>query len=190
MKVAQQNHLSTMKTEFNSTKELYTYARNKIINCAKKENREYLIIANTKNNKILFEKMGDKDSVDIREFSFPQEEKNNIALMHGHVTRFGSPLSSIDCYHLCEEKYKKIIAFNIRGRFSLLKRNANSNIEEAQKFFKYGIFFTESPLLPLNPLKKWFIKTFTNNKKLYENWIKHFVEKPNINFRYYSTMFK
>jgi len=38
---------------FRSTKELYAYARKKIINCAQKENKEYLIIANTKTNKLI-----------------------------------------------------------------------------------------------------------------------------------------
>ena len=116
--------------------------------------------------------------------------RNNIVLMHGHVTRFGSPLSPTDCYNLCDEKYKKIIAFNKKGRFSLLQRKADSNTEEAKKFFKYGIFFEKPPILTKNPLKKWLVKTFANSQKLYENWIKYFVEKPNINFKYFSTMFK
>ena len=38
-----------------------------------------------------------KKSVDIREFSFPEDEKNNIALIHGHVTNFASVLSPSDC---------------------------------------------------------------------------------------------
>ena len=55
MKVPQINSFSVFKTDFSSTKELYSYAQKKIINCAKKENKEYLIIANTKTNKILFD---------------------------------------------------------------------------------------------------------------------------------------
>ena len=190
MNVLQIEPLLVFKTDFNSTKELYAYARKKIINCAKEKNKEYLIIANTKTNKILFEKMGEKDFVDIRGFSFPQKEKSKITLIHGHVTRFASPLSSTDCYNLCDEKYEKIIAINKKGRFSLLKRKPDSNTEEAKKFFKYRVFLEEPSILPKNPLKKWLVKTFVNNQKLYEDWIKHFVEKPNINFRYFSTMFK
>ena len=190
MKVPQIHSFSVFKTDFSSTKELYSYAQKKIINCAKKENKEYLIIANTKTNKILFEKMGDEDSVDIREFSFPQKEKKNITLIHGHVTKFGSPLSPTDCWHLCNEKYEKIIAINKKGRFSLLKRKADSNTEEAKKFFRYGIYLQEPDFLPKNFIKKWLITTFTNNKKLYEKHIKYFAEKTNINFRYFSTMFK
>ena len=190
MQVSQINPLSLFKTDFNSTKELYSYAKKKIIYCAKEENKEYLIIANTKTNKILYEKMGDEDSVDIKEFSFPQKEKNNIVLMHGHVTKFGSPLSPADCLHLCNEKYEKIIAINKKGRFALLQRKVDSNTEEAKMFFKYGIYFREPDFLPKNFIKKWFITTFTNNEKLYEKYIKSFVEKSNINFRYFSTMFK
>lgn len=190
MKVPQINSFSVFKTDFSSTKELYSYAQKKIINCAKKENKEYLIIANTKTNKILFEKMGDENSVDIREFSFPDNEKNNITLIHGHVTKFGSPLSTADCLHLCNEKYEKIIAINKKGRFSLLQRKADSNTEEAKRFFKYGIYFQEPSFLPKNPIKKWFVTTFVNNEKLYEKWIKRVVEKRNMNFRYFSTMFK
>ena len=190
MKVSQINPLLMSKRDFSSTKELYAYARKKIIDCAKKENKEYLIIANTKTNKILFEKIGDKDFVDIREISFPKDEKGNIALIHGHVTRFGSPLSPADCYSLCNEKYGKIIAINKKGRFSLLQRKANSNTEEAKKFFKYGIYLQEPDFLPKNPIKKWLIITFINNEKLYEKWIKQFVEKQDMKFRYFSTMFK
>jgi len=190
MNISQINQLTTMITEFDSTKELYSYAKNKIIHCAKELNKEYLIIADTKRNKILFEKLGEKDFVDIQEFSFPKNEKNNITLMHGHVTKKGSPLSRADCYHLCCEKYDKIIAFNKKGRFSLLQRKSNSDTEKARKFFNVGILFQESPLLPKNPLIKWLIINFGNNQKLYENWIKSFFKNPNINFRYISTMFK
>ena len=112
MKTSQINPLLSFKTDFSSTKELYSYAKKKIIYCAKEENKEYLIIANTKTNKILYEKMGDEKSVDIREFSFPEDEKNNIALIHGHVTNFASVLSPTDCWHLCNNKYEKIIAIN------------------------------------------------------------------------------
>ena len=190
MKVPQIHSFSVFKTDFTSTKELYSYAKKKIIYCAKKENKEYLIIANTKTNKILFEKMGDENSVDIREFSFPDNEKNNITLIHGHVTKYGSPLSTADCLHLCNEKYEKIIAINKKGRFSLLQRKTDSNIEEAKKFFKYGIYLQDHDFLPKNFIKKWFVTRFKNNEKLYEKYIKSFVEKSNINFRYFSTMFK
>ena len=190
MQVSQINPLSLFKTDFYSTKELYSYAKKKIIYCAKKENKEYLIIANTKTNKILYEKMGDENSVDIREFSFPEDEKNNIALIHGHVTNFASVLSPSDCWHLCNNKYEKIIAINKKGRFSLLQRKTDSNIEEAKKFFKYGIYLQEPDFLPKNFIKKWFVTRFKNNEKLYEKYIKSFVEKSNINFRYFSTMFK
>lgn len=85
---------------------------------------------------------------------------------------------------------KKSLLSIKKGDFQFFKKKHNSNIEEAKKFFKYGIIFEESPLLPKNPLKKWFVKTFMNNKKIYEDWIKYFTEKPNINFKYFSTMFK
>ena len=148
MKIIQINPLSIYKTEFASTKELYTYAKNKIVNCAKKQNKEYLIIADTKKNKILLETIGEEDFVDIpKEFKFPKEWKN-IALLHGHPTRKSSPLSRYDCYSLCCDNYEKVIAFNKKGRFSILQKKHNSNIEEAKMFFKYGILFEESPLLP------------------------------------------
>ena len=190
MKTLQIKPSLLFRTDFSSTKELYSYAKKKIIDCAKKENKEYLIIANTKTNKILFEKMGDEASVDIREFSFPEDEKNNIALIHGHVTNYASVLSPTDCWHICNEKYGKIIAINKKGRFSLLQRKSDSNTEEAKKFFKYGIYFQEPDFLPKNFIKKWFITTFVNNERFYEKWIKHVVEKPKMNFRYFSTMFK
>ena len=72
----------------------------------------------------------------------------------------------------------------------MLQRKADSNTEEAKKFFKYGIYLQEPDFLPKNSIKKWFITTFINNEKLYEKWIKYVVEKQNMNFRYFSTMFK
>ena len=57
MQVSQINPLSLFKTDFYSTKELYSYAKKKIIYCAKKENKEYLIIANTKNTNAITEQI-------------------------------------------------------------------------------------------------------------------------------------
>ncbi len=190
MNIEQINKLSVVQSKFRSTKELYRYAKNKIINCATKQKKEYLIIADTKNNKILYEKLGDRNFVDISNFVFPEKEKQNITLIHGHVTRKASPLSVADCLHLCHHKYEKIIAFNKKGRFALFQIKQNSNIDEATRFFRYGILFRECPFLPKSFVKKWFVLHFGNVEKRYENWVKQFLEKPNMNFRYSSTMFK
>lgn len=190
MNITQIDRFMPIQREFRSTKELYCYAKNKIIACAKNKKKEYLIIADTKNNKILYEKLGNRDSVDISNFVFPEKEKQNITVIHGHVTRNGSPLSVSDCLHLCHHKYEKIIAFNKKGRFALFQIKPNSNINEASRFFRYGILFRECPFLPKSFVKKWFVLHFGNIEKRYENWVKQFLEKPNMNFRYSSTMFK
>ena len=187
MKISQTCEQTINKKGFHSTKELYSYAKNKIIEYAKKQNKEYCIIADTKNNIVLYEKLGNKDSVDFSDFNFP-ENNSNITLMHGHPTRKSSPLSICDCYILCNKKFEKIIAFNKKGKFSLLQKKCNSDVKKAKLFFKYDVFLRENPFLPKSSLKKWLSVNFGNGIKYYEKWIKHFLEQTDINFRYKSNM--
>ena len=187
MKILERFESSTTQKNFSSTKELYSYAKSKIIAYAKKHNKEYGIIADTKNNIVLYEKPGTRDSVNFSDFKFP-ENNSNIVLMHVHPTKKASPLSVFDCFMLCSLNFEKIIAFNKKGNFSLLQKKQNSDSKKAQLFFKYNIILQENPFLPKSPLKRWLAVNIGNGIKYYEKWIKYFLEQPNINFRYKSTM--
>ena len=176
------------KAEFASTKELYAYARKKIVGVAKDVGLEYLIIADTKKNKILAEAIGEKDSVVIDNRVLLGKNELDITVMHGH-TKKGYPLSTADCMHLCEHNYNKIIAFDTKGRFSLLQRLPNSNLEESNNFLRM-VAFLKNSLKSQNAFKRFFIELFSVETKQYDKLIKKFMTQKSVNMRYVSNMHK
>ena len=176
------------KVEFASTKELYAYARKKIVGVAKDVGLEYLIIADTKKNKILAEAIGDKKNVEIDNKVLLGKNKRDITIMHGH-TKKGYPLSSTDCMHLCRHEYDKIIAFDTKGRFSLLQILPNSNLEESKNFLRMVAFLKKS-LTSQNAFKRFFIELFSIETKQYDKLIKRFMTQKSVNMRYVSNMHK
>lgn len=176
------------KLEFKSTKDLYSYARKKIVGMARDIELEYLIVADTKKNKILTESVGDRENVYIDNKIFLGENKRNITVMHGH-TKKNHPLSTTDCMHLCKHGYDKIIAFDTKGNFSLLQTLPNSNLNESKDFLRMVAFLKKS-LDSQNKFKKFFINLFSIRTKEYDKLIKKFMTQKNINLRYVSTMNK
>lgn len=180
--------LGNPKVEFNSTKELYSYARKKIVGVARDVGLEYLIVADTKKNKILAEALGDSENVIIDNRVFLGKDKRNITVMHGHA-RKGYPLSATDCLHLCKLGYDKIIAFDTKGKFSLLQTLPNSNLDSSKNFLRMVEFLKKS-LNSQNMFKKFFIDLFSVRTKQYDKLLKKFMTQKNVNFRYVSTMHK
>lgn len=176
------------KVEFGSTKELYSYARKKIVGVAKNVGLEYLIIADTKKNKILVEALGDSENVIIDNKVFLGQDKRNITVMHGHAKK-NYPLSATDCLHICRHGYDKIIAFDTKGKFSLLQTKSNSNLDESKNFLRMVAFLKKS-LNSQNMFKKFFINLFSIKTKQYDKLIKKFMTQKNVNMRYVSTMHK
>lgn len=180
--------LGKPKADFNSTKELYAYAKKKIVSVAKDVGLEYLIIADTKKNKILAEALGDYDYVKIDNKILLGRDKQNITVMHGH-TKKNYPLSVTDCMHLCRHKYDKIIAFDTKGHFSLLQILPNSNLDESEKFLRI-MGFVKKNFDSQNIFKKFFINLFSIRRKLQDKLIKNFMTQKSVNLRYVSTMNK
>ena len=182
------NSFVPTQTKFESTKAMYDYARKRIVGVAKEFNREYLVVANTSKNEILFERLGERKSVRIENWILPNDRRN-IAVIHGH-TRNGHPLSSRDCLHLINGEYDKVIAFDKRGRFSLLQILPKSNLEKAKEIIKYE-FSEFKKALREQPILKRVLKYLGITAQKHENsYLKARLNQPDINMRYVSTMYK
>ena len=182
------NSFVPTQTKFESTKAMYDYARKRIVGVAKEFNREYLVVANTSKNEILFERLGERKSVRIENWILPNDRRN-IAVIHGH-TRNGHPLSSRDCLHLINGEYDKVIAFDKRGRFSLLQILPKCNLEKAKEIIKYE-FSEFKRALREQPILKRVLKYLGITAQKHENSsLKARLNQPDINMRYVSTMYK
>lgn len=179
--------IAPKQTEFKSTKALYTYAKKRITCVAKKINHEYLVVADTKNNKILCEKLGDKYSVEMTDIlkEIPKDNKN-IAILHGHIGK-PSPLSMADCYFLCKNKFDKIIAFDKKGRFSMMQILPQTNLKNVTSIFKwYSIFGANC--VPDSFFGNLKMTILNNYDKYCDKWLKDIVA-PKYHMRYVSNMF-
>ena len=182
------NSFAPTQTKFDSTKAMYDYARKRIVGVAKEFNREYLVVANTSKNEILFERLGERKAVRVENWLLPNDRRN-IAVIHGH-TRNGYPLSSRDCLHLINGEYDKVIAFDKRGRFSLLQNLPKSNLEKAKEIIKYE-FSEFKKALREQPILKRVLKYLGITAQKHENsYLKARLNQPDINMRYVSTMHK
>ena len=181
------NSFAKQQTNFNSTKELYSYARKRIVGVARELNKEYLIIADTKKNQIISEKLGNDTNVVVDSWLLPNDRRN-ITIMHGHPKRKGAHLSMQDCYHLCQFEYDKIIAFNKDGRFSLLQILPESNIQLAKNFFLYGLNAVKNLNLFKEDVSKKILEKISSHKKIDEKTLENFVKNSNIKMRYSSTL--
>ena len=181
------NSFAKQQTNFNSTKELYSYARKRIVGVARELNKEYLIIADTKKNQIISEKLGNDTNVVVDSWLLPNDRRN-ITIMHGHPKRKGAHLSMQDCYHLCQFEYDKIIAFNKDGRFSLLQILPESNIQLAKNFFLYGLNAVKNLNLFKEEVSKKILEKISSHKKIDEKTLENFVKNSNIKMRYSSTL--
>ena len=176
------------KSKFKSTKELYSYAKKRIVGAANELEREYLIVADTKNNQIIAEKIGSGTIVTTEDIFIPENIKKHVVVMHGH-TKKKSRMSLTDCRHLCIKGYDKSIVFDQRGRFSLLQILPNTNLDNAQELFEYGDLSKKS-LLPKAIMKRFFVFLFGREEKWCEKGLKKILANEKINLRYISNVFK
>ena len=182
------NSFAERQSEFKSTKELYSYAKKRVVGVANKLEREYLIVADTKNNQILAEKIGSGTMVTTEDIFIPEKIKKHVTIIHGHPKK-KSRISLSDCRHLCVKGYDKSIVFDQRGRFSLLQILPNTNIELAQELLEYGDLSQKS-LLPKTMMKRFFIFLFGREDKWCEKGLKKLLTNEKINLRYISNVFK
>ena len=131
------NSFAPTQTKFDSTKALYDYARKRVVGVARNFNREYLLVADTRKNEILFERLGNRKTVHIENWLLPNNRRD-IVVIHGH-TRNGYPLSSRDCLHLIDGEYDKVIAFDKRGRFSLLQNFPKVILKRQKKLLNMSL---------------------------------------------------
>ena len=134
---AESNSVAPLKNDFKSTKELFSYAKQRCIQALKQqEPYEHVVIADTRNNKVLAEFIGNSNSCDVSGIENLNLNKDYSVLIHGHPN--STPISICDMNVLLRNNLGQIIAVDKNGKFSLVAKASNfsENIENSYKKFK------------------------------------------------------
>ena len=130
------NQVESECVDFKSTKEMFEYAKDKVIKPLKMEKSyEYTVVANVKDNKVLAEYKGDVNSCTMSNLeSLPLDDKN-VVLIHGH--RDSYPISRPDVVTLLNYRINQVIAIDKDGKFSMVaKRNDVPSVGLKSKEYK------------------------------------------------------
>lgn len=189
------NFVEPAKRDFDSTKTMFEYAKQRCIETLKSKNSEHAIIMNTKTNKVLGEFIGDSQCVPMSTFNDLNIDKSDIVVMHGHPKNF--PLSYADVSFLRDTGIKSIIAVDINGEFSFVGRKYG--LEKPKS--KIGLINLYNKKSETNREKRAFLSysatscedaEFFRNAKLEEGWkcaihdtLKTYI--PSMNLRYVTN---
>ena len=135
------NRVEPERVQFDSTKEMFQYAKKKIMfNLNNDFNpREYTVIMNVKDNKVLAEYIGDSKSCDLSDIESLVLDDKNVVLMHGHPESY--PISRADVRMLLKYKINQVIAIDKDGKFSMVARR--NDVQSASVDSKEFRLFTE-----------------------------------------------
>lgn len=130
------NQIDPLKTEFKSTKEMYSYAKGRCIDALKSENpHEHTVLVDTKDNRVLAEYVGDENNCKIDNFDKLVKNPDYTILVHGHPSSY--PLSGADVSLLIKYNVNQVMAVNDKGEFSLaakrLERPNEKDISSAKE---------------------------------------------------------
>ena len=128
------NRINPIKTEFNSTKELFNYAKKRCIDALNSPSPyEHALILKKKKNKIIAEYLGDYKGCFIEDLNILEIDRKNTTIVHGHPENY--PISITDINTLINSGINKVIAFNTKGEFSLVAKQQKLT-PEYLKYFK------------------------------------------------------
>lgn len=115
------NQVDPERTDFSSTKEMFGYAKERVVPPLKTEKPfEYTVVANIKDNKVLAEYTGEANSCLLSNLDSLPLDEENVVLIHGHPDSF--PISRADVRTLLEHKINQVIAIDKDGKFSMVSR--------------------------------------------------------------------
>ena len=132
------NRVEPERVNFNSTKEMFEYAKSKVISPLQGEApSEYTVVMNVKENKVLAEYRGDASSCSLSDLETLPLDDLNVVLMHGHPDSY--PISKMDVKTLLNYTINQVIAVDKDGKFSMVARrngikHANLKSNEYKKF--------------------------------------------------------
>lgn len=142
-----ENKVMPLKTEFNSTKELFQYAKSRCLEgIHSPQPYEHAVIVDTKKNRVIAEYKGDENSCRMRDLPFLDLDEKNTVIFHGHPVDY--PLSTTDLKTLIESKVSCNVAINPEGEFSLAYKRNNFRPEKSRKeFTNFSLSNSEDCLL-------------------------------------------
>ena len=118
------NQVEPLKKDFNHTKEMFGYAKERCMSSLKGESPyEYTVIMDKKHNKVIAEYTGDADCCSISNLSELPINSEDTVLMHSHPDSY--PLSGTDVKTLLSYNVNQVIAVDKNGQFSLIARRAD-----------------------------------------------------------------
>lgn len=125
------NKIKPLKIQFNSTKDLFEYSKNRCINALKQEQPyEHALIVDTKKNTVIAEYIGDSKKCKIEDLNQLDLDKQNTAIIHGHPD--STPISTTDVKTMLDSGVYQVVAFNSKGEFSIVSRTPR-NVENINK---------------------------------------------------------
>ena len=126
------------KEHFSSRRELLSYVKQKCTSGLNMQQpREYAVVADIKQNKVLFEYLGESDKCALDDFSKMNIDTDNTVIFHGHPDSF--PISPPDILLLLKTKISQVIAFNSQGKFSLVARTNKTPTNYKKKYMQYTL---------------------------------------------------
>ncbi|MCR5265209.1 MAG: hypothetical protein K6E29_01280 [Cyanobacteria bacterium RUI128] len=135
------NQVDPERTDFASTKEMFGYAKERIIpKLEKEEPFEYTVVANIKDNKVLAEYTGEANSCSLANIDSLPLDEENVVLIHGHPDSF--PISRADVRTLLKHKINQVIAIDKDGKFSMVARRRDVPVASL-KSEEYQVFSSE-----------------------------------------------
>lgn len=134
-----ENKVMPLKTEFNSTKELFQYAKSRCLEgIHSPQPYEHAVIVDTKKNCVIAEYKGDANSCRMKDLSALDLDEKNTVIFHGHPVNY--PLSTADLRTLIDSKVSCNIAINPNGEFSLAyKRNGFQPKKSKKEFERFSM---------------------------------------------------
>lgn len=123
------NQVEPLQTEFNSTKDMYAYAKGRCVDALKsKTPYEHTVLVDTKENKVLAEYVGDENNCKIDNFDMLVKNPDYTILVHGHPNSY--PLSGADVSLLMRYNVNQVMAVNEKGEFSLVAKRLERPTEK------------------------------------------------------------
>lgn len=130
-----ENKVMPLKTKFNSTKELFQYAKSRCLDgIHSPQPYEHAVVVDTKKNRVIAEYKGDANSCRMNDLPALDLDEKNTVIFHGHPVSY--PLSTADLYTLIDSKASCNIAINPEGEFSLVYKRNDFQPKKSKKEFK------------------------------------------------------
>ena len=127
------NFVEPLQNSFKSTKEMFNYAKNRCIASLNSEgNPEHAVVMDLKNNKVLAEYIGNKETCNLYGFETLDINPEYTAVMHGHINSY--PISTTDVNFLLNQNVNQVIAVDTNGQYSLVSKRPDCNY--ANKFIR------------------------------------------------------